>query len=951
MTRSDITVIARAGRPIEVQLEGGPADLRPKECTVVAALALRHPDVVTVDQLITLVWPERTPASARQSIHNHLARLRRVADGLVATDRAGYRFGPAVRIEIAGLEPPLGPHDLLIELSAAPHIAHARESFAARHRLTDDFDPVEALRAHRCAEARSVVQQLVDEDPLDERMWSLLAVASVGTGGTSEALAVLDRARTALIEIGLEPGRRLLDLHRLITDGVDSVEVLLPHADGAPSLGAGGSDEMRHALREIRTLWSQPGTFRVDVIGADSVARRAFLARLVDDARASGFATAFARCAPDDIGPPTIRLAHAGRRPLVAVLDGAEHCESFNDFEAVVAAVHRSNAAGEEPTGWVVTGPHRRLPATLVDVDATVAIDVSDLVVDVHPATSPRTEQLVTVLAALRLLGEPTLIDVLDQIVPGAADTAQLGARSDLLRVDPVSRIVDLTGPDIGVAELAGLDPAERQRLTELLVGIEFPGADGARQETRRAAFALTASGPGARVTLGATHRAAALHGEHGDHLTGARVLLRTMTPLEATSGRSREWCALAIDAGTRLLAGGDLSGDDLLAAVVVAARSRGDLDQAATAALEWCRLGVAAGAGTVDQHRLDVLDDLAAIVTDPTAQAQLGAAASMVLSLADRPDELRRRFNAATVAAIEADGADVLADVLPLTYMSLPLHSDTAVRLAHAQRLLELADTTGRTDARWEALQIRYSTEVMNGDPAFRSTLAELEHVAQSLHERSRDWEMYFIRSNVAIIDGDLESARRLIDESLAFTDMLNAERVAAVFGAHHLVTALIDGTVGGFLDAVRELATAQPGIGAWHAARAAAAAGAGRDDEALEAIRFVLGEGTPNLQPDPTYTAGLISLGEAAAQVGAVAPIRAIEALLEPLAGTWSWSGSCTFGPFDLTRARLALAAGDHRRAESIAADALVTTAEMRSPRFSRLATEVLLAAIDAD
>jgi hypothetical protein len=281
---------------------------------------------------------------------------------------------------------------------------------------------------------------------------------------------------------------------------------------------------------------------------------------------------------------------------------------------------------------------------------------------------------------------------------------------------------------------------------------------------------------------------------------------------------------------------------------------------------------------------------------------------------------------------------------------MSLPLHSDTANRLAIAERLLELADTTGRADARWEALQIRYSTEVMNGDPAFRSTLAELEHVAHTLHERSRDWEMHFIRSNVAIIDGDLDAARRLIDGSLAFTEMVNAERVAAVFGAHHLVAALIDGTVGGLLDAVRELATDQPGVGAWHAARAAAAAGADRDDEALEAIRFVLGDGTPNLQHDPTYTAGLVALGEAAAQVGAVAPIRAIEALLEPLAGSWSWCGSCTFGPFDLTRARLALAAGDHRRAESIASDALVTTAEMRAPRFSRLATEVLLAAIDA-
>ena len=483
-----------------------------------------------------------------------------------------------------------------------------------------------------------------------------------------------------------------------------------------------------------------------------------------------------------------------------------------------------------------------------------------------------------------------------------------------------------------------------------MLIGIEYPAADDARQETRRAAFALSASGPDATVTIDATHRAAARHAERGDQLTAARVLLRTMEPLEAANGRCRSWCDLAIDAGTRQLAGGDLAGDDLLAAVVSAARANGDVDQAARAALEWCRLGVAAGAGSVDQYRLDALDDLAAAVTDPTARAQLGAAASMVLSLADRPAELRERFDAATNAAIESRDPDVLADVLPLTYMSLPLHGDSAVRLAHADQLIELADTTGRADPRWEGLQIRYSTQVMNGDPAFRETIDELERVAGSLFERSRDWEMHFIRSNVAIIDGELDTARRLVDDSLSFADMMNEERVAAVFGAHHLVASLIDGTVGTFLDTVRQLAIDQPGVGAWRAALAVAAAAAGQDEEALDAIGLVLGDGAPNIRPDPTYTAGLVSLGEAAARVGAGAPIRTIEALLEPLAGTWSWCGSCTFGPIDLTRARLALAAGDTQRAESIAAAALATTAEMRAPRFSRLATDVLVAAIDS-
>ena len=430
MTTSKITVTAQPGHSIEVRTDGVFADLRPKEAAVVAALALRHPDVVTVDQLIGFVWPETTPASARQSIHNHLARLRRVAEGLVSTERTGYRFGPTVQLETVGLELRLDAQDILIELGTSPHLAHAREAFAARHRRGAEFDPAEGLRARHFEEVRTAVQRSVDEDRLDERMWSLLALATLGSSGPADTLAVLDRAREALIDIGLEPGRRLLDLHRLITDGVDSVDLLLPHADGAPALGAGGSDEMRQALREVRSLWSQPATFRVDVVGPDSVARRAFLARLVDDARATGFATAFARCTPDDIGPPTIRLAHGGRRPLIAVLDGTEHCdESFVDLESVVAAVRRSDTTGDAPAGWVLTGGDRHLPSMLADLDSAVTIDVSQLVVDVRPISGHRTDRLTMMLAALRLLGEPTLIDVLDQVVPGAADAAQLGAR------------------------------------------------------------------------------------------------------------------------------------------------------------------------------------------------------------------------------------------------------------------------------------------------------------------------------------------------------------------------------------------------------------------------------------------------------------------------------------------------------------------------------------------
>ncbi len=353
------------------------------------------------------------------------------------------------------------------------------------------------------------MERAVSLEPLDERAWSLLTVATVATDGRAEAVGAIDRARAALIDVGLEPGRRLLDLHRLISDGVESIDVLLTHANGSPTKAASGSDEMRDALRRIRSIWSQQGTFRVDVVGIDSVARRAFLARLIDDARASGFATATARCMPDDIGPPTIRLAHAGRRPLIAVLDGTEHCQASSDaLAAVVAAVHRADAVGSSPVGWILTGAHSHLPATLEHVDATMSINVSELAVDVGAITAHHADHLSMMLAALRLLGEPTLIDVLDEIVPGAAAAALDAARAGLVRVDPANRLIDLTGPDVGAAELDGLGDDARRALTAQLLEVDFPAADNARRETRRAAFALVAAGADAAMTIDTTLRA-----------------------------------------------------------------------------------------------------------------------------------------------------------------------------------------------------------------------------------------------------------------------------------------------------------------------------------------------------------------------------------------------------------------------------------------------------------
>src|SRR4051794_5637782 len=82
--------VCRDGRPIVLP---GAASRR-----VLAALALRAGEWMSVEQLIDELWGERPPASARKALQMHVARLRRAFGdeaGLLASGPAGYRLAVA----------------------------------------------------------------------------------------------------------------------------------------------------------------------------------------------------------------------------------------------------------------------------------------------------------------------------------------------------------------------------------------------------------------------------------------------------------------------------------------------------------------------------------------------------------------------------------------------------------------------------------------------------------------------------------------------------------------------------------------------------------------------------------------------------------------------------------------------------------------------------------------
>lgn len=221
----------------------------PRHRAVLARLILANRRVVPVTTLVEDLW-DAPPAGAVGAVRTFVAALRRaleperpprVPSALLVTEGPGYALRAeqhtvdAWRFERAvSTAATLPPQDMLARLDQAleswrgpAYADFAGEAWAraGRSRLTE-------LRLHaveRRAEARlalglaaEAVPDLdahVTDHPWREDAWRLLALALYRTGRQGDALAVLRRASTLLVEqLGLDPGPALRRLEADILD-------------------------------------------------------------------------------------------------------------------------------------------------------------------------------------------------------------------------------------------------------------------------------------------------------------------------------------------------------------------------------------------------------------------------------------------------------------------------------------------------------------------------------------------------------------------------------------------------------------------------------------------------------------------------------------------------------------------------------------------------------------
>ena len=263
--------------PVEAVRNGDVLRLGGKRQKALLALLLLQPGrAVPVDTLADELWNGEPPAGAETTIRSYVSRLRSVLgdEPALASTGAGYALATdpervdAARFERLARE----GHEALargsprraaerlraaLELWRGDALAELADEGALRREASRLHDlrlaAVEArldadLRLGRATELVEELEQLVEEAPYHERLWSHLMLALYRAGRQADALAAYRRARTRLDELGLEPGEELRRLEQaILRQEVEAVD-----AAGGAEQGSRTAHELRRAGRGAR---------------------------------------------------------------------------------------------------------------------------------------------------------------------------------------------------------------------------------------------------------------------------------------------------------------------------------------------------------------------------------------------------------------------------------------------------------------------------------------------------------------------------------------------------------------------------------------------------------------------------------------------------------------------------------------------------------------------------
>ena len=234
--------------PVEADSSAGPVTLPGgKPRALLAALLLERGRTVLAERLISVIWGENPPNTARAVLQTYVATLRRTLDDaglppIITSSRQGYRAEvPDEVLDVRVFERLVeqgrqsarhGNHAeareslrAALALWRGPALGRIGESFlraeAARLdelRLTVTEELIDAdLAAGQGSQLLAGLTELVARHPTRERLRGGLMIALYRAGRQTDALEVYESGRRALAdELGIDPGPELRRVHESI---------------------------------------------------------------------------------------------------------------------------------------------------------------------------------------------------------------------------------------------------------------------------------------------------------------------------------------------------------------------------------------------------------------------------------------------------------------------------------------------------------------------------------------------------------------------------------------------------------------------------------------------------------------------------------------------------------------------------------------------------------------
>ena len=213
--------------------------------TVLAMLLLDAGRVVPIDAVITALWGEDPPPSARNAVQGYVSRLRRilsaVPDAELSTSVRGYhlavdrslvdlhRFrelvaqartgdtvnaGGSLRAALALWRGPA-----LVDTAGAWLPAVVGATLEDERLAVVDAGAAVDLALGRHDEVAAELSAVIAEHPLRERSVSLLVAALHGMGRRADALELFHQTRRRLVDnLGIEPGEELRRVHKEVLE-------------------------------------------------------------------------------------------------------------------------------------------------------------------------------------------------------------------------------------------------------------------------------------------------------------------------------------------------------------------------------------------------------------------------------------------------------------------------------------------------------------------------------------------------------------------------------------------------------------------------------------------------------------------------------------------------------------------------------------------------------------